>query len=111
MAAVDPRSPCIIGVAQRTWRPGETEGDAPEPLAMWEEVARAAAGDAGSAAGDAGSAAGGTGDSRAARVLDRLDSLQIVYCQSWQYDDPPARLAERLGANPKHQLYSGIGGT
>ena len=25
----------------------------------------------------------------------------IVYCQTWQYDDPPARLAERLGASPK----------
>ena len=97
MAAVDPRTPCIIGVAQRTWRPDETEGDAPEPLAMWEEVARAAAAD--------------TGGPAAARVLDRLDSLQIVYCQSWQYDDPPARLAERLAASPRHQFYSGIGGT
>lgn len=94
MRAVDPRAPCIIGVGQRTWRPGETDGDAPEPLAMWEEVARAAAADAG-----------------APGVLDRLDSVQTVYCQSWQYDDPAARLAERLHASPRHQLYSGIGGT
>jgi acetyl-CoA C-acetyltransferase len=94
MTVVDPRSPCIIGVGQRTWRPDETDGDAPEPLAMWEEVARVAAADSG-----------------ATHTLDRLDSIQIVYCQSWQYDDPPARLAERLRANPRHQLYSGIGGT
>src|SRR5690349_19564129 len=45
--AVDPRAPCIIGVAQRTWRPSEHDGDAPEPLSMWEEVARAAAADTG----------------------------------------------------------------
>lgn len=46
-----------------------------------------------------------------ASVLDAVDSLQIVYCQSWQYDDPTARLAERLGINPRHTHYSGIGGT
>jgi acetyl-CoA C-acetyltransferase len=91
----DPRTPCIIGVGQRTWHPDEVgEAGAPEPLVMWEEVARAAAADSG-----------------AANVLERLDSLQIVYCQTWQYDDPPARLADELGASPRHRCYSGIGGT
>ena len=85
----DSRTPCIIGVAARTWRE-----DAPEPLAMWEEVAREAAEDA--------------GDSH---VLEQLDSLQIVYCQTWQYDDAVARLADRLNTDPKHRYYSGIGGT
>jgi acetyl-CoA C-acetyltransferase len=95
-ASVDPRAPCIIGVGQRTWHP-EDVGDqgAPEPLVMWEEVARAAAADAG-ASGD---------------VLAAVDSAQIVYCQTWQYDDPVARLAERLGISPRVQYYSGIGGT
>jgi acetyl-CoA C-acetyltransferase len=37
--------------------------------------------------------------------------LQIVYCQTWQYDDPTARLASRLGVSPGHSYYSGIGGT
>jgi acetyl-CoA C-acetyltransferase len=78
---------CIVGVGQRTWRAG-----APEPLDIWEEVSRAALADA-SVAGS------------------RLDSVQVVYSQSWQYDDPPCRLAERLGATPSHSLYSGIGGT
>ncbi len=93
--AREPRAPCIIGVGQRTWHP-EAVGDAgaPEPLDMWGEVARAAAADSG-----------------AADALARLDSLQIVYCQTWQYDDPPARLADALGASPRHWLYSGIGGT
>lgn len=94
--AIDPRAPCLIGVANRTWHPDEVGDDgAPEPLVMWEEVARAAAADSG-----AGQAA-----------LDRLDALELVYCQTWQYDDPVGRLADRLGVDPKHRYYSGIGGT
>jgi acetyl-CoA C-acetyltransferase len=61
---------------------------------MWEDVARAAADDAGNA-----------------KLLQELDSLQLVYCQTWQYDDAVARFAERLGVDPKHRHYSGIGGT
>ena len=92
----DPRTPCLIGVGQRTWHPDEV-GDtgAPEPLRMWEEVARAAA-----------------DDSKAGAVaLERLDSLDVVFCQTWQYDDPPGRLAAALGAAPTRAAYSGIGGT
>src|SRR5260221_9572751 len=61
---------------------------------MWEHVARRAAADAGNAT-----------------MLSALDSIQIVYCQTWQYDDAVARLAERIGADPRHRHYSGIGGT
>jgi acetyl-CoA C-acetyltransferase len=61
---------------------------------MWEEVARQAAADATKPA-----------------LLEHLDSIQVVYCQTWQYDDAPARLAQRLGADPKHRYYSGISGT
>jgi len=95
--AVDPRTPCVIGVGRRTWHPEDVgAGGAPEPLEMWEEVVRAAAGDSG-----------------AAGVLDRLDSAQIVYCQSWPYDDPVGRLVDRIGGGcaPRHRCYSGIGGT
>jgi acetyl-CoA C-acetyltransferase len=91
---VDPRSPCIIGVARRTWHPADAPDGAPEPLDMWEKVARAAAADAG-----------------APDALAGLQSIDVVYSQSWQYDDPPARLAERLGATPARSRYSGIGGT
>src|SRR5437763_6167674 len=92
---VDPRTPCLIGVAQRTWRPVNPDPvDAPEPLDMWEEVARAAAEDAGIPG-----------------LETDLESLQIVYCQTWPYDDPVGRLAVRLGAEPRHRHYSGIGGT
>lgn len=87
----DPRAPCIIGVGQRTVHPGE--GPSPEPLDLWVDVCRAAAADSG------------------ADPLPHTQSLQIVYCQSWQYDDPPGRLAEALGIEPAHRFYSGIGGT
>lgn len=62
---------------------------------MWEDVARLAADDSG-----AGSSA-----------VEALDAIDIVYCQTWQYDDAAGRLAERLGAKPKRAYYSGIGGT
>jgi acetyl-CoA C-acetyltransferase len=40
-----------------------------------------------------------------------IDSLDVVFCQSWPYDDPAGRLAERVGAGPRRQAYSGMGGT
>src|SRR3984885_11219772 len=92
--AVDPRSACIIGVARKTWHPADAPEGAPEPLAMWEEMARAAAADAG-----------------VPGALAALESIDVVFTQSWQYDDPPARLAERLGANSARLNYSGIGGS
>lgn len=84
----DDRRLCVIGAAQHTVR----DGHAPEPLLSWEARAREAA----------------VGFES---VLPQIDSLQIVYCQSWPYDDPVGRLATALGASPRHRLYSGIGGT
>ncbi len=93
---VDPRTPCIIGVGHHTWHPDDVGDEgAPEPLEMWEHVARAAAGDS----------------SVGAKVLEDLDALDVVFCQTWQYDDPPQRLADRIGASPWRGCYSGIGGT
>ena len=95
--SADPRATCIIGVARRTWRPPDAPEGAPEPLEMWEQTARAAAEDA------------GTKD--AAAILGALESIDVVYSQSWQYDDAVARLSERLGASPARRRYSGIGGS
>lgn len=58
-----------------------------------------------SAAADAGTPGGG------GRVLAAVDSLRVVHCMSWPYDDLPARLADGLGIAPRHRLLSGIGGT
>ena len=90
----DPRTPCIVGVGSQTWHPDETGAPgAPEPLDMWELVAAAANHDAG------------------ASVLQHLDDLSLVYCHTWQYDDPMARLCERLQVSPSRREQSGIGGT
>ncbi len=43
-------------------------------------------------------------------AISKIQSLQVIYCQSWQYDNAPLRLAERLGASPGRVCYSGIGG-
>ena len=48
---------------------------------------------------------------RRGAVLGALESIDVVYSQSWQYDDAVARLAERLGASPARRRYSGIGGS
>jgi acetyl-CoA C-acetyltransferase len=88
----DPRTPCIVGVAQRTYRP--EDGFAPEPLEMWDRVCRDAAADCGGK-----------------DVLASVDSLRVIYSMSWQYDDAPARLAERLGLPDGDRFYSGVCGT
>jgi acetyl-CoA C-acetyltransferase len=93
MAGTDPRTPCLIGVAQTTIHPAE--GPAPEPLELWARVCAAAAEDSGAGR----------------RALEAADSLQIVFCQSWPYDRPVDRLADTLGIEPRHRHYSGIGGT
>jgi acetyl-CoA C-acetyltransferase len=92
MASTDSsrRQLCVIGASQHTVR----DGNAPEPLISWEQRARESAAIA-----------------AATNVLPQVDSLQVVYCQSWPYDDPVDRLAAALGAAPRDRLYSGIGGT
>jgi acetyl-CoA C-acetyltransferase len=97
----DPRAACIIGVARRTWHPDDfvvvaNDELAPEPLDMWERVARDAAADAGG---------------RVAGALGELEGVDVVYSQSWQYDDAVQRMSERLGAAPARRRYSGIGGS
>ena len=54
---------------------------------------------------------GGHRSRRRSAVLGALESIDVVYSQSWQYDDAVARLAERLGASPARRRYSGIGGS
>ena len=92
MASNPDRSLCIIGTAKRTWHPGQA---APEPLEMWEEVARSAAADT---------------ESRS-DVLAAVDDLGVVHCQSWAYDDPPGRLASRLGIQRARMSQSILAGT
>lgn len=91
MPAPDPRAPCIVGVGQLTVHSADPA--ATEPLDLWAEaVARAVA------------------DTGGRRVLDAVDRLGVVHCESWAYDDPPGRLAARLGIEPARRTYSPAGG-
>ncbi len=95
MAAVFPvaeNTPCIIGVAQKTWRP--SDGDAPEPLLQWEAICHAAAKDCG-----------------AENVLTCIDELNVVYSIAWQYDDAAEQLAQKLRLKPGRRQISGLSGT
>ena len=84
---------CIVGTARHTWRDESTFG--PEPLSMWEFVARQAIDDA----------------QTTADVTAQLDHLAVVHTQSWNYDDPVLRLGERLGRNDLNGVSSLIAGT
>jgi acetyl-CoA C-acetyltransferase len=89
----DDRTPVLIGAGQLTQRDVEP-GDAKDPLAMMDDVARTAAADAG----------------LNARALAQLDTIAVVSMLSWHYANAPALLAERLGAHPAHAIYTGVGG-
>ena len=93
---VDPfgdRLPCIITTARRTWHPSDEP--APEPLAMWDDVARSAA-----------AAVRTRRDPMAA-----VDFLGLVHCQSWAYDHPVQRLADQLDLGPGARSESILAGT
>ncbi len=95
--SINPRSPCIVGTARHTWNDGQAT---PEPLEMWDQVSRAAAVDA------------AVGSTVAARdALKAVDEIGLVHCQSWYYDDPPLRLAERLGVPNARREESILAGT
>jgi len=95
--SINPRSPCIVGTARHTWN---DEHATPEPLEMWHEVSRAAAVDA---------VVGSTASSR--DVLNAVDDIGLVHCQSWYYDDPPLRLAQRLDTLTARREESILAGT
>src|SRR5207247_8838327 len=84
--------PVIVGVGQLTNHPKSID-ETLEPLDMMERVAREAEEDAG---------IGG--------LLEKVAPVQIVNFMSWSYADAPRMLAQRIGAEPNHTVYSSIGG-
>jgi len=89
---IDPRTPVIVGVAQRTQNRAALPG--PEPLEAWESCCRLALEDAG----------------LPASALGNTDFLALGNCMSWNYDDPAGRLAERLSIMPRHVLNGSASG-
>ncbi len=84
--------PCIIGVAQQTWR--ARQGDAPHPLLQCVEVANAAALDCGNK-----------------KILEHLDEIDAVLSISWHYDNLAKQLAEHLQLKDGERKLSGLSGT
>jgi acetyl-CoA C-acetyltransferase len=87
--SADPRTPVIVGVGQLTYR-GD---DAPEPVDLLASAATRAIEDSG-----------------AAGLVAAVDSIRVVRLLSWRYRDPAALVAARLGARPRHTLYTTDGG-
>jgi acetyl-CoA C-acetyltransferase len=85
--SLDPRTPVIIGVGQRSQRVDRGEPEL-EPVDLMVVAARAALEDAGVADASA------------------IDSVRTVGLLSWRYTDPGSLVAERLGVG--HAVDSGI---
>ncbi|WP_110208477.1 acetyl-CoA acetyltransferase [Nocardioides daejeonensis] len=86
---MDPRTPVLVGGGQLTVRV-----DAPEPVDMIVAALRAAAQDAGAPA-----------------LAEAVASVRIPKMLSWKYRDPGALVAERLGTELRHSVYTGDGGS
>src|SRR3954462_7276984 len=85
------RIPVIVGVGEIVDRPKEVT-DGLEPLDLLEQALRRAEADAG------------------AKLLDEVQSLDVVNFLSWRYRDPEQLLAQRLGIRPAHRHYGPVGG-
>jgi acetyl-CoA C-acetyltransferase len=88
-AALDPRTPVLVGGGQINDRDGGRE-----PVDLIADAARRAAEEAGSG-----------------RLLELVDSVRVVGLLSWRYRDPGVLVGERIGATPRHTVYSGSGGS
>jgi acetyl-CoA C-acetyltransferase len=87
----DDRIPVIVGVGEIVDRPKEI-AQGLEPLSLLVEALKRAEADSG------------------ARLLNEIESLDIVNFLSWRYRDPERQLADRLGITPKHAYYGPVGG-
>src|SRR6266568_2699871 len=85
------RIPVIVGIGEIIDRPKEIT-DGLEPLDLLEQALRRAEADAG------------------AKLLDEVQSLDVVNFLSWRYRDPEKLLAQRLGIAPSHRYYGPVGG-
>jgi len=84
--------PCIIGVAQKTWR--AKDGDAPHPLQQAAAMVNAAAENSGFRS-----------------ILSHVDELDLVLPISWSYENPCEQLAQTLSLSAGGRKLSGLSGT
>src|SRR3979490_395831 len=87
----DERIPVIVGVGEIVDRP-KVIAEGLEPLTLLERALRRAEADSGG------------------KLLDEIQSLDIVNFLSWRYRDPEVQLSDRLGIKPAHAYYGPVGG-
>jgi acetyl-CoA acetyltransferase len=92
-----PPIPVIIGVGDVKNR-SQDGADAVEPMHLMMQAILNALEDATTALSASG------------KLRSRIDSLSVVATWTWPYSDLPGLLAERLGIQPKHKIYSEHGG-
>ncbi|MBM4242973.1 MAG: acetyl-CoA acetyltransferase [Deltaproteobacteria bacterium] len=90
---MDDRTPILIGAGQITQRDVAPQ-DVLEPVALMRDAARAAADDA----------------RLTVDALRRIDTVAVVNLLSWNYANAPRLLAGMLGAAPRDEIYTMIGG-
>jgi len=90
-AAMQGRTPVLVGCAQLTDRDGDGSRS---PVDLMAETARAAADDAG-----AGRA-----------LLEAVDTVSVVNVIGWPYEDAPGLLCRKLRITPARTEYAWIGG-
>ncbi|KAJ5375868.1 hypothetical protein N7517_007874 [Penicillium concentricum] len=89
--------PVIVGVADIRNRSLAVE-DAKEPASLMLEAIQGAINDA------------STSSETAELLRNSIDSLSVVQTWTWPYHDLPGLLSQRLGVNPKYQMYTEHGG-
>jgi acetyl-CoA C-acetyltransferase len=91
--APDPRTPVLVGVGQ--WSNRVDRGEpAVEPADMMAEALRRAAGDSGAGP----------------RALERADAVRVSRSLSRNYRNPARLVAERVGAAPRDETVTPVGG-
>lgn len=90
-ASLDPRTPVIVGVAQRTQKPDDLS-EALEPVALMEATVVDAGNDAG-----------------APSLLNNLDAIGVV-AGAWRYSNPARIIADNIGSPGATTLLSATGG-
>ncbi len=91
MKVSEDRIPVIVGEGEIADHP-KTPAEGLEPLALMVEALKRAESDAG------------------AKLVNEIDSLDIVNFTSWRYSDPAAQLTKRLGIAPRRAYYGPVGG-
>jgi acetyl-CoA C-acetyltransferase len=84
-------TPVIVGIGEYTDRPDNLSA-ALEPVALMDKALRAANEDGGG------------------RLLERIESLDLIGLVTWRYKDPVSLLCDRLGIRPKRATNTSMGG-